>query len=74
MIARFVRVNLLFICLCVSDSHRNEIRLLQATVTNHSRNDSTIEQDYTEDFDLDLTNDNLFQNGNEPVEASVSIH
>ncbi|XP_037035426.1 uncharacterized protein LOC119073795 [Bradysia coprophila] len=42
----------------------------KATVPNHSRNNSTIEQDYTENFDLDLTNDNLYQDGNEPVESS----
>ncbi|KAG4071643.1 hypothetical protein HA402_011797 [Bradysia odoriphaga] len=42
----------------------------KATVTNHNRNNSTIEQDYTENFDLDLTNDNLYQDGNEPVESS----
>lgn len=67
MIPRFVRLNVFLI-------RHYEINLfLQATVTNPNRNDSTIEQDYTENFDLALTNDNLYQDGNGPVESSVCI-
>lgn len=46
---------------------------LQAAAVNHVRNDTTIEQDYTENFDLALTNDNLYSNGNEPTESAVCI-